>query len=347
MAKKAKAALNIQRNAFQITINNPSDHGYSHHEIKGILITSFSTLRYFCMSDEIGEQGTPHTHIYVCFNSRVRFSTIKKRFPEAHIEPAYADVQTNLDYIRKVGKWENSEKADTHVEGTFYEWGTLPTQKGKNPDMQELYELIKAGYSNAEILEINNDYILNIEKLDKVRTVYLTEKYKGERRLDLKVIYISGATDTGKTRGVLDEHGDSNVFRVSDYEHPFDSYSCQPVLAFDEFRSQLRISDMLGYCDIYPIELPARYSNHYLCADTIYIISNWRLEDQYQTIQRENPESWKAFLRRIHEVRIYNEDGSITTYDSVQDYLKRNEDFQKISHEKSPFPDNFNQKEMS
>ncbi len=57
---------------------------------------------------------------------------------------------------------------------------------------------------------------------------------------DLKVIYISGATGTGKTRGILDKHGDGNVYRVNDYEHPFDGYSCQNILAFDEFRSQLR-----------------------------------------------------------------------------------------------------------
>lgn len=69
--------------------------------------------------------------------------------------------------------------------------------------MEELYEMIKNGYSNAEILAINNDYILNIDKLDKVRTMLLTEKYKNERRLDLKVIYIYGATGTGKSpRGI-------------------------------------------------------------------------------------------------------------------------------------------------
>lgn len=340
MEKEPKAAKNIQRHAFQLTINHPLGYGYAHHRIKQILITEFTTLQYFCMSDEIGEQGTLHTHLYVCFSSRVRWSTLKRHFPEFHIEPAYADVQTNLDYIRKVGKWENSEKAHTRIEGSFEEWGTMPVQKGSNLDMQELYTLIKAGYSNAEILEINNDYILNIEKLDKVRTMYLTEKYKGTRRLDLKVVYISGSTGAGKTRWVLDKHGDSSVYRVSDYDHPFDSYNCQPVLAFDEFRSQLRITDMLGYCDIYPIELPARYSNRYLCADTIYIISNWRLEDQYQTVQRENQETWKAFLRRIHEVHIYNEDGSITTYNSVQEYLKRDEEFHKVSDQETPFSEN-------
>lgn len=207
---------NVQRNAFQLTINNPVEYGYTHEKIKETLIMNFTTLKYFCMADEIGGQGTYHTHIYVVFSSRVRWSKVKKNFDEAHIEIAKGSAQSNVEYIKKTGKWAETNKAETSVEGTFEEWGEIPTQRGKKADMEELYEMIKNGYSNAEILAINNDYILNIDKLDKVRTMLLTEKYKNERRLDLKVIYIYGATGTGKTRGVLDEHGNSNVYRVSD-----------------------------------------------------------------------------------------------------------------------------------
>ena len=31
-------------------------------------------------------------------------------------------------------------------------------------------------------------------------------------------------------------------------------------------------------------------------------ISNWQLTDQYKTIQQNHPETWKAFLRRIHNI---------------------------------------------
>lgn len=337
MNKKNKFATNIQRHAFQLTINNPLDYGFDHHTIKEALIMNFTTLKYFCLADEIGEQGTCHTHIYACFSSRVRFSTIKKHFSQAHIEPAFASVQANIDYIRKCGKWEDSEKAETSVEGSYEEWGTVPTQKGNNVDMQELYEMIKAGYSNADILAVNNDYILNIDKLDKVRTTLLIEKYKGTRRLNLKVVYVSGATGLGKTRDILDGHGDANVYRVSDYQHPFDSYHCQPVMCFDEFRSQLRASDMLQYLDIYPIDLPARYSNKYMCAEMIYITSNWKLEKQYPEVQKESPETWEAFLRRIHEVRVYNDDGTVTVYDSTEKYLNRDREFHRDDTEENPF----------
>lgn len=327
----------IQRYAFQLTINNPLEHGFDHHKIKETLVSYFSTVKFFCMADEIGENGTFHTHIYVCFSSRVRWSTVKNHFESAHIEIANGTVQNNIDYIRKSGKWENTDKSETRVEGTYEEWGTVPKQKGNIPEMEELLQLIKDGYSNMEILNLNNDYILNLEKLDRIRTTYLVDKYKNERRLNLKVIYISGATGTGKTRGVLDAHGDANVYRISDYMHPFDHYSCEEVIAFDEFRSSLRISDMLNYCDIYPIQLPSRYSNKFACYRTVYIISNWNLENQYSEVQKDSPESWKAFLRRIHEVRIYTKDGSIKTFESVEKYLRRDEEFQAVNDEDTPF----------
>ncbi len=328
------ASRNIQRHAYQLTINNPLDYNLEHAKIKEILIVSFSTLKYFCMADEIGEQGTFHTHIYVVFSSRVRWSTIKKHFEHAHIEVAHGSAQSNLDYIKKTGKWEDTDKAETTVEGSFEEWGEFPRQRGFNQDMKELYDLVKDGYSNAEILSINNDYILQIDKLDKLRTTILIEKFKNERRLELKVIYVYGETGLGKTRDILDRHGDANVYRISDYTHPFDSYDAnQTVMCFDEFRSQIRISDMLNYCDIYPIQLPARYANKFACYNVVYIVSNWKLEQQYEEVQQDSPESWKAFLRRIHEVHIYNVDGTITIYDSVNDYFNRDEKIRTISKE--------------
>lgn len=333
-----KTFLNMQRNAYQITINNPEENGFSHTIIKKALIENFTTLRYFCMADEIGEQGTYHTHVYVYFNSRVRFNTVKKHFPPAHIEIAHGNIQSNIDYICKKGKWEKTSKAETRVEGTYEEWGDVPKQKGQIPEMEELYQMIEAGYTNAEILAMNNDYILNIDKLDKVRITLLTDKYKEKRRLNLKVIYISGVTGKGKTRGILDKHGDANVYRVSDYLHPFDQYTCQPVIVFEEFKSSLRITDMLNYCDVYAICLPARFSNKYACYETVYILSNTPLENQYREVQKEEPETWAAFLRRIHEVRIYGHDGTITIYDSVEKYMRRNENFHSVDvQENCPF----------
>lgn len=313
-----------QTNKYLLTINNPKEKGYTHEEIMRILTSNFKTFEYACMADEEG--STIHTHVFAYFNSRIRFSMMKKHFPEAHIDHVKGLVSENIRYVSKTGKWKDTEKAETCIEGTFEEFGKRPPDsRGKNRGMAELYAMIEAGMSNAEILAVNQDYIMQIEKLDKVRTTLLADKAKESERLDLRCIYVYGATGTGKTFGILRRHGYSNVYRVTDYQHPFDGYACQSVICFEEFRSGLKLEDMLNYCDIYPIELPARYSNKYACYNTVYIVSNWSLESQYSEVQNKMDEdsrnSWKAFLRRIHEVHVYESREKVTIYSSVEEYL--------------------------
>ena len=307
---------------YQLTINNPKEKGWTHEHILKVLRENFKTLTYICVADEQG--SCYHTHIFVVFASRVRFSMVKRYFEEAHIEKCKGSVSDNVNYVKKTGRWETDEsKQEKKIEGTFEEFGTQPPDtKGRRRDLTELYQMVMENMSSMEIVAQNQEYLLILDKIERVRTMILTEKYKDTVRLDLKVIYVSGATGTGKTRGILEKHGYSNVYRVTDYIHPFDSYNCQPVIAFEEFRSSMRISEMLLYCDIYPIELPARYSNKYACYNTIYLVSNWCLEKQYAEVQRDDKESWEAFLRRIHKVVILK-DGSIKEYDSVEAYFNR------------------------
>lgn len=323
---------------YQLTINAPKEKGWTHEHILVVFRNNFKTLVYICMADEQG--SCYHTHIFAVFASRVRFSMIKRYFEDAHIEKCKGNVSDNVNYVKKTGsKWENDEsKQEKKIEGTFEEYGTQPPDsRGKRSDMSELYQMVLDNMTNAEILAQNQDYILQIDKIDKVRTTILAEKYKETVRLDLEVVYVSGTTGTGKTRGVLEENGYANVYRVTDYLHPFDSYSGQPVICFDEFRSSLRIKEMLLYCDIYPIELPSRYANKFACYSKVYIVSNWSLEKQYNEIQREDAESWEAFLRRIHKVVVYGKDGSVTEYESVKAYMERDEFIQIDDNEKLPF----------
>lgn len=322
---------------YQLTINAPLEKGYTHEHIVEIIRSNFKTITFFCMADEEGSMY--HTHVFVVFTSRVRFSMVKRYFPEAHIERCRGSVSDNVNYIKKSGKWELDEsKQEKKIEGTFEEYGTQPPDsKGKRSDMSDLYQMVLDNMTNAEILATNQDYILQIDKLDQIRTTILTERFKETVRLDLEVIYISGATGTGKTRGVLEGNGYSNVYRVTDYLHPFDGYRCQPVICFDEFRSSLKLKEMLLYCDIYPIELPSRYANKFACYNKVYIVSNWSLEKQYPEIQREDEESWNAFLRRIHKVIIYDKSGNRTEYNSVKEYLDRNDGFIEYTGEDLPF----------
>lgn len=312
---------NTQSRKWQITINNPDDKGLTED---GLIETlqGVKSVKYACLAREVGlETHTAHIHIFI-YCSRLRFSTLKRLFPGGHIEQVYGSVEENRAYIRKNGKWAESEKSDTSVPDSFREFGDIPDEPGPGfrTDITEIYEQIYNGATNAEVMARNPAAAEYIHKMDKIRQEILEAEYKETWR-DLTVSYIFGPTATGKTRGVMDTEGYANVYRVSDYRHPFDRYNQEPVLSLDEFRSSLPIGDMLEYLDGYPMALPARYANRQACYTTVYIISNIDLKEQYPNVQAEEPETWRAFLRRIHHVVEYSKDGPPIDHGPALDYI--------------------------
>ena len=289
---------------YQLTFNNPADHGFSHEVIKSTL-SGFPGCVYWCLCDEIGEQQTPHTHLYAAFKNAVEFLTIQQRFYGAHIESANGSHRENRDYIRKEGKWLNDAKHETNLPDTFEESGELPPESDKRQKQSErILELVENGASNAEILRECPTALNHLRNIDAARQTLLEERFRNEYR-NLTVTYIWGKTGVGKTRSVMEKYGYENVYRVTNYAHPFDSYHGENVILFDEFRSDLPTKDMLKYLDSYPIMLPCRYGDKVACFTIVYIVSNIPIEKQYPNLQLEEPETWCAFLRRFESGGIY------------------------------------------
>ena len=285
---------------YQLTINNPLEHGFSHEVIKRIL-GELKSFIYWCLCDEIGEQGTPHTHVYVAFKNAVMFSTMQQRFYGAHIEIVKGTHRENRDYVRKEGKWLDSKKAETNLPETFEESGELPEETDRRMKQSEaILAMVEDGASDSEIVRTYPSAMYHLNRIEQTRQTFLGDTYREQWRT-LHVEYIWGTTGVGKTRSVMDKHGYKNVFRVTNYAHPFDGYRGERVLLFDEFRSSLPLADMLKYLDGYPLMLPCRYADKVACFTEVYIISNIPLEQQYPNVQVEEPASYAAFLRRINE----------------------------------------------
>lgn len=291
-------ARNTASRKWMLTINNPVEHGFQHDKIRTVL-SELKSIVYWCMADEIGDEGTYHTHIFICGRNAIMFDTVKKRFPAAHIDFCKGTAQQNREYVSKTGKWLNDRKHGTCVEGTFEEFGECPVERSGSGKYADLYSLIQQGYTNSQIYEADPSFIALSDKIGRIRLDILEDKYKNDWR-DLSVSYLWGDTGAGKTRSVMEKYGYSNVYRVTDYNHPFDTYSGQDIVIFEEFRSSFRITDILSYLDGYPLRLPARYSDKVACYTKVYIISNISVGQQYSNIQQDEPKSFDAFLRRIN-----------------------------------------------
>ncbi len=311
-------AKDKQSRKWQITINNPLEKDLTHEKIKEILDT-MKSVTYFCMSDEIGgQEKTHHTHLFLYSPSGIRFSTIKRRFPQAHIEMAKGTASENRDYVFKEGKWTNHKKAETKIPDTQEEWGELPIERqGARNDLADLYDMVKEGLSNYAIMEENPEHLMVLDKIEKVRQTIREEQYRTVFR-ELDVTYIWGRTGTGKTRSIMEKFGYSEIYRVTDYKHPFDSYRGEDVLLLDEYNSNFDIRELLNYLDGYPLTLPCRYANKVACFTKVYLISNLDLKDQYIMEQRTDKATFAALLRRIHKVVHYYDVGEYAEYETAE-----------------------------
>lgn len=284
-----------------LTINNPVEKGYTHDKLQE-LMKQFTNVTFYCMSDEIGlETKTYHTHLFMYSPNGIRFRTVQSRIPNCHIDYCKGTAQQNRDYVFKEGKYAGTDKEDTRVDGTQLEWGEMPVERqGRRNDIVDLYDMIANGMSDFQILDTSPDYMLNLNQIRQTRQVIKSEKFKNTFR-QLTTTYIWGSTGGGKTRYVMEKYGYENVYRVTNYKHPFDDYRGQDVVLFDEFRSSLPLADMLKYLDGYPVVLPCRFADTQACFTKVYFTTNIPLDKQYVNIQRDEVESYKAFLRRIHK----------------------------------------------
>ncbi len=333
-----------QARGWQITINNPKDKGMGHDTIKEIL-GAIPSMKYWCLCDEVGEQGTEHTHVYLKTRNPIKFSTLKGKFGTAnpHIEKVQGTPRENRDYIRKEGKWSASEKKETNLPDTFEEWGELPKgHQGKRSDLSILFNMIEDGLSNAEILRQNPDYLKYLHHIERTRQALREEEFQDKWR-EIDCIYVFGETDTYKTRTYMEKFGYKNAYRITNYNGNavWDGYRGQDVVIFEEYRSQLLISEILTWCEGYPnCSLKARYADKVACFTKVIFISNIPLEEQYPNVQKESPATWRAFLRRIQRVYHHLTKDNIIEYKSVHDYMHRDEGFQPLpeyEQEELPF----------
>ena len=252
-------------------------------------ILTIDSLVFTAFQLEKGDKETYHHQIYMHFSTAKTFKSIKDAFPRAHIEHMRGSSEQATEYCTK---------EETRV-GESVIWGEFPEQ-GKRNDWIDIYNMICEGAPMSDIrYKYPSQYIRNRNKIISIRQEILEEQFKDQER-KIYVTYMSDITGAGKTRYILEKYGYENVYRISNYKNPFDTYNGEDVIVFEEYREDLTINAMLHYLDIYPIRLPARYEDKVACYTKAYIVSNWDFEKQYKKIKKEHPKTYNAWLRRFH-----------------------------------------------
>lgn len=259
------------------------------------LVDAFEDWSWMGQREEGGHTGYRHYQLFMQATSRIRLSTVRARLEKRHgihvnyIEPRRYSVASCVAYVSK----KETRQAGPFIHGDF----DMHEDQGKRTDLEELRDAVVKGASVNEIL---NDPELSLKAarfmpwLEKMVGAQQAARFSQEDR-EVTVHYLWGKPGLGKTRSVLD--GDrSQIFRVTNYEHPFDDYSGQSTLVLDEFAGQLPFQLLLNVLDRYPCKLPCRFHDTWAGWTTVWIISNKPLERQYQDVE---PQVRAALDRRI------------------------------------------------
>ena len=336
---------NIQKSIrcrkWQLTINNPKEHNLEHKQIKELL-KLLPTLIYWCLADEIGQDGnTYHTHIFLYFKNPIRFSTLKNCFSSAHIEKAKGTSQENKDYILKQGKWENTEKAETKIDGTFEEFGEVPDDSTGFQSNQQyygtLYQLIADGLTDGEILASNPNYIPLIGKFQQIRNAIKENTFSYESRENLEVHYIYGPARWNKEKSIRKEYEDKNIYVISDYDHPFDDYDCQDVIIFKDFHSDIAFNTFVHYLEKYPLRVGSRFNKKSACYTKVYIMSDINLHEQYEFEQMNKDYYQHTFLDKITST-IYCKNKTEEINHPINFYYVEDDDSLPFGEDDTPTP---------
>lgn len=231
------------------TLNNPTEP---------IDFTDWPHLTYAVYQKESGEEGTPHYQGYAEFSKVHRISALKKLLPTAHFEKRRGTRDQARDYC---------VKTDTRIDGPWEHGNYGAKRPGTRTDIVRLYESVKAGKNNKEILdEYPGTYMRYYKAVAHVRHV-LSER----RKFKTEVYVLWGNTGLGKSFYCREESPNAYWKQRGDW---WDEYDGVSDVIIDDFYGWIKWDTLLRLCDENPCQVEVKGGHVNFAPRRIFITSN-------------------------------------------------------------------------
>jgi len=173
--------------------------------------------------------------------------------------------------------------------------GDEPKQ-GRRDDLDETKEAILNGELSVDELALENPMMVHMygRTLDRIEDISLRKKF---RSWMTKGLWISGASGTGKSHKAFEGFNPDTHYVENLSEDWWDGYCGQEIVIFNEFRGQVRFSELLDLCDKYPKTVRRRGREPVpFLARTVIITSIHTPEQCFSSV---SDEPWEQFHRRF------------------------------------------------
>lgn len=249
----------------------------------------------------------------------MRFSAVKKAYPQVHLEPTKGSKKQVLAYIRKEPPFD--EKGEQVI--VFTSHGNIEGNKrfalsNMNDTLQTIEHLIEDGMTPTAIM--SEDIRLRREEA-LIRKAYFAKRYRETPpQREVKVVWHVGDSGSGKSYAYVklcEQFGDDNVYLFTDYANRgvggFDGYCGESVLFMDELKCEsLPFELLLTIMQGYRTQIHCRYANCFALWNEVHITSIFCPEDIYNEMVRRESQSKdtiKQLLRRISMYVYHYTDG--------------------------------------
>lgn len=256
-----------------LTINNPIPFASP--------VFAAANVTYWIRGSEVGAGGTPHWQCYVYFRNAVRFSTLKRLYPRAHIDWARGSPTENRVYCSKAGEFE--------------EGGVCPEQRKRN-DLAAMYTAIKSGASDLAMLEAEPATWMRYHRA--VRAARFVWNSSNVAHIPVTVRVYWGASGSGKTSRVHREFPDVYTVDTSSSSTLWwDGYTGQSAILFDDFYGQVKYAHMLQLTDRYRINLQIKGGYTIKAYTHVFFTSNKPPDEWWPNVEDKS-----AMSRRIDSI---------------------------------------------
>lgn len=270
-------------------------------------LKSLKTCEYILAGKETcPTTGSKHFQCYVAFKNAIRIS--KEYYKLARWFPAKGSAEDNYDYCTK--------EDDTPIE-----WGEMP-KPNKLKRIKDLKEATEEELDDAPIVYYNI-----IEKYKQNKSNELTLDDLG--RKPIQVYYISGLPGFGKTEIaelLIKKYMIKNNISIWNSVKYQDGFwlgvsKGAKVALYDDFRdSHMKPSEFINFIDYKKHNMNIKGGSLKNFYEFIVITSVQDLMSIYYEFQKKNEEPSKQWMRRVTEVKLYEE----VTEDKYEEFINNN-----------------------